>query len=88
LSDVVGGTISSSGLYTAPSTAGTYTVKATSAANTTKSASATVTASAPVQHTVTLSWTDSASTVVGYNVYRGTLSGGPYTKINSALEAA
>jgi Zn-dependent metalloprotease len=40
-----GGTVSTSGLYTAPATAGTYTVKATSAADTTKSASATVTVS-------------------------------------------
>lgn len=38
-----GGTVSASGLYTAPATAGTYTVKATSAADTTKSATATVT---------------------------------------------
>jgi len=40
-----GGTVSSTGLYTAPATAGTYTVKATSVADTTKSASATVTVS-------------------------------------------
>jgi len=32
-----------------------------------------------------LGWTASTSTVSGYNVYRGTVSGGPYTKINSAL---
>ncbi|MBL0312145.1 MAG: PKD domain-containing protein [Holophagaceae bacterium] len=38
-----GGTVSATGLYTAPATAGTYTVTATSAADTTKSASATVT---------------------------------------------
>jgi hypothetical protein len=38
-----GGTISQTGLYTAPGTAGTYTVKATSKADTTKSASAAVT---------------------------------------------
>jgi hypothetical protein len=38
-----GGTVSSSGFYTAPGTAGTYTVEATSVADTTKSASATVT---------------------------------------------
>jgi len=25
---------------------------------------------------------------VGYNVYRGSQSGGPYTKINSALDAS
>ena len=82
------GTVSSTGLYTAPTTAGTYTVKATSAADTTKSASATVTVTAPVQHSATLTWTASTSSVVGYNVYRATVSGGPYTMINTALEAA
>ena len=40
---VTGGSISPSGLFTAPSTAGTYTVKATSAADSTKSATASVT---------------------------------------------
>src|SRR6185312_10607977 len=40
------GTVSSSGLYTAPSTAGTYTVTATSVADTTKKASASVTVTA------------------------------------------
>jgi fibronectin type 3 domain-containing protein len=39
----------------------------------------------PVQHSVALSWTASTSTVSGYNVYRATVSGGPYTKINSSL---
>ncbi len=80
-----GGTISYLGYYTAPSTAGTYTVTATSAADTTKSATATVTVSAPIQHTVSLSWTDSSSGVTGYRVYRGTQSGGPYTLLNSTL---
>jgi fibronectin type 3 domain-containing protein len=38
---------------------------------------------------VSLTWTASASTtVVGYNVYRGTTSGGPYTKVNLAIVAA
>jgi fibronectin type 3 domain-containing protein len=32
-----------------------------------------------------MTWTASTSTVVGYNVYRGTTSGGPYVKINSSL---
>jgi len=38
-------------------------------------------------HSVTLSWQASTSTVAGYNVYRGTASGGPYTKLNSSLVA-
>ena len=42
---------------------------------------------APVQHSVALTWNASTSTVAGYNVYRGTVSGGPYTKINSSLVA-
>ncbi len=36
-----------------------------------------------VQHSVTITWAASSSTVSGYNVYRGTISGGPYTKLNS-----
>ncbi len=41
-----GGTVSASGLYTAPATAGTFTVTATSVADATKSASSTVTVTA------------------------------------------
>jgi fibronectin type 3 domain-containing protein len=36
-------------------------------------------------HSVALSWNPSTSTVIGYNVYRGTRSGGPYSKLNSSL---
>ena len=35
------------------------------------------------QHSVALSWSPSTSSVVGYNVYRGTTTGGPYSKITS-----
>lgn len=36
-------------------------------------------------HDVTLNWNDSISSgVVGYNVYRGSISGGPYFKLNSS----
>jgi len=42
---------------------------------------------APVQHSATLNWDASTSTVSGYNVYRGTVSGGSYTKLNSSLVA-
>jgi hypothetical protein len=39
------------------------------------------------QHAATASWTASASVVSGYNIYRGTVSGGPYTKLNGSLVA-
>ena len=40
---------------------------------------------APVQHSVALAWNPSTSTVSGYNVYRSTVSGSSYTKINPSL---
>jgi hypothetical protein len=40
---------------------------------------------APASYSVTLSWTPSSSTYAGFNVYRGSQSGGPYAKVNSAL---
>jgi hypothetical protein len=38
-------------------------------------------------HSVALSWNASTSTVSGYNIYRSTLSGGTYLRINSSLVA-
>lgn len=39
-------------------------------------------------HSVLLSWNASSSQdVVGYNVYRGTQSGGPYSQINTSLDS-
>jgi hypothetical protein len=40
---------------------------------------------APVQHSASLAWNASSSTVSGYNVYRSTVSGSAYTKINSSV---
>jgi hypothetical protein len=40
---------------------------------------------AAAAHTVALSWTISSSpSVVSYNVYRSTVSGGPYTKVGNS----
>jgi fibronectin type 3 domain-containing protein len=38
-----------------------------------------------IAHAAALSWTASTSVVTGYNVYRGTVSGGPYTLLNAPL---
>jgi fibronectin type 3 domain-containing protein len=62
-------------------------VTATSVANSAKSASAVVTVVGVLQHSVTLNWNaSSTSRVSGYNAYRATQSGGPYTMINTALQ--
>ena len=46
----------------------------------------------PKDHKVTLTWQAAAGSpgkaVASYNVYRGTISGGPYAQINSALDAS
>jgi len=44
------------------------------------------TATATTQsHSASLSWLASSSVVAGYNVYRGTVNGGPYTLVNTSL---
>jgi ASPM-SPD-2-Hydin domain-containing protein/centrosomal CEP192-like protein len=62
----------------------TFTSNAT---NTSLAESVTGTGMPAPQHSVSLSWTASTSSVVGYNVYRGTQSGGPYDAITSAPDA-
>jgi hypothetical protein len=58
---------------------------ASNASNTPPTIAASGTGMAPVQHSVTLSWQASSSMIAGYNVYRGTNSGGPYSILNTAL---
>src|SRR5581483_8139592 len=72
-----------------PQSSGTSSgaVSFTSNANSTTE-SLTGTGVAPVQHSVSLLWDPSGSQVSGYNVYRGTASGGPYSRINSGLDLA
>ena len=68
----------------AASVTGSVTV-ASNATNSPATISLSGTGVQPVSHSVTLNWTASISTVTGYNVYRSTVSGGPYTKLNSTL---
>ncbi len=91
----------SSGTYTFPGLAnGTYTVTPTNTGfafspvnqNVTVSganvAGVNFTATTIVTHSVALSWTASTSTVNGYNVYRSTVSGTGYTRMNSLRVSA
>ena len=48
----------------------------------TETLSGTGTQQSQSQHSVALSWDASTSHVIGYNIYRGTASGGPYAKLN------
>jgi hypothetical protein len=43
------------------------------------------TAVQPPDHLADLTWTQSAGDVIGYNVYRGSQSGGPYILLNSSM---
>jgi Protein of unknown function (DUF1573)/Abnormal spindle-like microcephaly-assoc'd, ASPM-SPD-2-Hydin/Immunoglobulin I-set domain len=54
------------------------------AANSPESVSLSGTGVQAVTHSVTLTWVASTSSVSGYNGYRSTISGGPYTKLTSA----
>ena len=56
------------------------------ATNSTMQVSLTGSGTPPPQHSVNLSWNPSTSGAVGYNVYRGNVSGGPYTEINPTLD--
>ncbi len=47
------------------------------------------TGTSPLQHSVILGWDPSPSdSVVGYNIYRSTQSGGPYSRINSDINTS
>jgi hypothetical protein len=93
-----GGSYSFSGLANgtyliAPSQTG-YTFSPSTASASINSASVTgmnftaTAVPAPVQHSVSLSWTASASpNISGYKVYRGSVSGGPYTLVSPSLIA-
>src|SRR5205823_4266498 len=84
------GTVTSSGLYTAPMIlpSSQVLVTAQSSASPQTSATALVTVFVPVAHSVALSWNSSTSSVAGYNIYRGTQSTGPFTKLNSLVNTA
>ena len=75
----------------APSSAGSVTGSVSVASNATNSPDAislSGTGVAVVNHSVALSWSPSTSTVIGYNTYSSTQSGGPYTKLTSTPVAA
>jgi hypothetical protein len=74
-----------------PAAAGSVTGSVSVASNATNSPDSIAlsgTGVAVVNHSVSLTWTASASTVVGYNTYASAVSGGPYTKLTGTPVAA
>lgn len=69
---------------TSGSAAGTLTIRS-NAQNGTLTVPLAGTAGTAASHSVALSWTGPGSQIAGFNVYRSTVSGGPYSKINGAL---
>jgi len=72
----------------APSVAGSVSGAVSILSNATGSSGVTLsgTGVAPqVNHTVALNWGASSSSVAGYNVYRSSVSGSSYAKVNSSL---
>jgi hypothetical protein len=72
----------------APSAAGTLNGSVTvtsNASNSTVTISLSGTAVQPVSHSATLTLAPNSPNVAGYNVYRSSISNGPYTKLNSPL---
>ncbi len=76
-----GGSVSTSGLFTAPSTTGTYTVKATSVADTTKSASATVTVTPAGAVSVTITPTTATVQTTKTYQFSASVSGSTNTAV-------
>ncbi len=72
-----------------PQTSGASSASLTFSSNASNSPTVqtmTGTGTAPTQHTVDLTW-NASSGAVGYNLYRGTVSGGPYTMISTSLDS-
>jgi fibronectin type 3 domain-containing protein len=75
----------------APTTAGPVTGNVAVSSNASNSPTINLAGTGVQQtpHTVALTWTASVSTdVIGYNIYRGTTTGGPYSILDSAPVAA
>ena len=86
---IAAGSSASFSLTFSPQSSGASTANvsfASSASVTPMSESVSGTGAAVIQHSVDLTWSASTSTVTGYNVYRGGTTGGPYSKVNSAMD--
>jgi hypothetical protein len=85
---VAAGQSTSFSVIFAPASAGSDTGSVTVTSNATNSPlvlALSGTGAALASHSVALGWTPSSSSYSGFNIYRGTVSGGPYTKVDTAL---
>ena len=71
----------------ASGTSGATLSFASNASNTSLNEALTGAGSPAPQHSVNLNWSQSSSDAIGYNVYRGTVSGGPFSRLNTSVNA-
>jgi hypothetical protein len=72
----------------APTTSGALSGTATVTSNATNSPTSVTlsgTGVASASHSVSLNWSPGGSSYNGFNIYRGSNSGGPYTRVNSSV---
>jgi hypothetical protein len=82
------GQSTSFGVEFAPASAGSLTGTATvtsTASNSPLSIALTGTGAAATSYSVALNWAPGTTSITGYNIYRGSASGGPYSKLNPSL---
>lgn len=73
----------------APAASGAVAGSVTIASNASNSPNTiSLSAAGAASHFTVLSWAPSTTAVIGYNVYRGTTSGGPYTKLTPSVISA
>jgi hypothetical protein len=86
--NLAAGQITNFSVLFTPLTAGTLSGSA-SVVSTATNSPTTITlsglATQAASHSVSLTWTDASTNLAGFNVYRGTTTGGPYNKITPSL---
>jgi fibronectin type 3 domain-containing protein len=86
--NLAAGGVTSLSVTFSPSATGNVTGNLAIVSNASNSPSVSLSGTGVGAHSVTLSWVASTSSnIAGYDVFRATVSGGPYTQINSSLVA-
>jgi len=78
-------TLDGSGAFSGtPTNGGSYNFTANLSDSSSPANKTSAALSISIGHTVSLNWTPSTTSGVGYNVYRSSTSGGPYTRLTAS----